>query len=455
MKFSAHSRGFIALLGVLVVLALPSPYDAWADAAGWVALSDSLFAPLVRDGDVAGLIAGVTVDDQRTIQAWGEARLGGHVPDAETLFEIGSITKTFTGALLARMAGIGEVGLDDPVQLYLDGLTTAPQVGPEPIRLWHLATHTSGLPRIMNHTAGQALFGDNPYANITPAMIYEWLGEVRLKAPPGETSEYSNMGMGLLGHVLALRAGTGYETLLRERILWPLRMQQTVIALDAAQSERLAPGYRRRALKLPLVADFKRVPAWDMPHLEGMGALRSNVGDMLTWVEANLCAIEIAQGEPTPVAGNSSGPAKVNSTSPLEWTEEVARPPRGDALFAALRVAMQPRARVSADTEIGLAWQLTTLIDESGTTRTMIWHNGATGGHHAFLGLDPARRLGLVVLANTATDRIESAAFDFFRHGAAEVGEAERDDKQEREPQQPAAREGDTAKPPAQPRAEF
>jgi D-alanyl-D-alanine-carboxypeptidase/D-alanyl-D-alanine-endopeptidase len=267
-----------------------------------------------------------------------------------TVFEIGSVTKVFTALLLADMVKRGEVSLNDPVAKYLPGSVTVPSRDNRAITLLDLATHTSGLPRLPGNLAPRN--PDNPYADYTVEDMYRFLSSYRLPRAPGTQYEYSNFGMGLLGHVLALRAGTNYEALVLERICRPLGMTSTRIALSPELKARLAFGH---------AAAGQPVANWDLPTLAGAGALRSTTDDLAKFLAA--C---------------------------LDLT-------RSD-LWPSAQLTFQPRNEAGMpDMDIGLAWHISKRF---GTE--VIWHNGGTGGYHSFIGLEPGRKKGVVVLANSA-----------------------------------------------------
>jgi len=278
----------------------------------------------------------------------GVSGISGLPLDENTVFEIGSITKVFTTSLLAEMVARGEVKLGDPVAKYLPASVRVPSRNGRQITLEDLATQTSGLPRLPTNI--RPADPSDPYADYTADKLFEFLATYTLPRDIGSRYEYSNLGMGLLGHVLALRAGKTYEDLLRERILDPLSMSDTRITLTPSMKPRMAQGF-----------DSEGTPAgsWDMPTLAGAGALRSTAADMLKFLAATL------------------DPA----SKPLGQILAQARTPR--------HAADRPR------NSIGLGWHI---VDIFGTTVT--WHNGGTGGFRAFIGIDDARRRGVIVLSN-------------------------------------------------------
>lgn len=270
-------------------------------------------------------------------------------PDAETLFEIGSITKVFTGICLARQSLDGAVKLDDTLRHLLPAEVVLPPEWQQ-LTLLQLATHTAGLPRLPDNLDLSPKNAANPYANYTATNLHAYLAQARLKHPPGKVAEYSNVGFGLLGHVLAVRSGKPYEQLVREAVSQPLGLSNTVITLTDAQRQRLAPGHSPKGA---------RVPNWDFDVIAAAGALRSCAADLLQFVEANLSPTD------TPV---------------------------GRALRESQRA--RPEAGLGAG---GLGWQHTTTIQGN---LKIIWHNGGTGGYRSFLGFDPAHQTGVVVLSN-------------------------------------------------------
>jgi D-alanyl-D-alanine-carboxypeptidase/D-alanyl-D-alanine-endopeptidase len=230
-------------------------------------------------GRNAGMVVGVLRGGERRVAGYGALDAGQQPPDEHSVFEIGSITKVFTTLVLADMVLRGEVALDDPAQKYLPGTVKMPTWRGQEITLLHLATHTSSLPRLPENLGKTIKDQANPYANYQVSDMYEFLSGYKLKRPIGSCEEYSNLGLGLLGHLLGLVAGETYGELVSERVLRPLGMNDTSITLSADQERRLAPGH---------ASDGKLTANWDTPALAGCGALRSTVNDMLTFMTASL-----------------------------------------------------------------------------------------------------------------------------------------------------------------------
>jgi D-alanyl-D-alanine-carboxypeptidase/D-alanyl-D-alanine-endopeptidase len=347
-----NPRSMLAL-ALVGVLAAPSRADHPPAAVS--AIVAEALDPLIESGKVVGMTVGV-VDGDRTY-VFGLGRIDKRfsaVPDGKTLYEIGSISKVFTGILLAELAERGEVALDEPVARLLPDGVSVPERNGKCITLEHLATHASGLPRIPTNLK---LNLADPYKGYEPDDLYAFLGKCTLNCDPGETADYSNLGMGLLGFALQRRAGmASYEALVADRIAGPLGLSDTRVRLGDALRERLAPGYSPR---------LRPVSNWEVLTLAGAGGVRSTMDDMIKF--ANFCM------------------------NPDDTT-----------LGRAVRESQRPRRdfREGGD-RLGLAW----LVREDGT----FFHNGQTGGYHAFLGLRPDRGVGVVILANTATDAVDDA----------------------------------------------
>ena len=309
----------------------------------------ALLQERVDAGGAVGIAIGLLEADGsiRTLEA-GSAGMGEDPLSPTTLFEIGSITKVFTGTLLADMVGRGEVSLDDPVRAYLPAGVTMPSRNGTEITLADLSSHRSSLPRLPDNMAPADM--SDPYADYTADMLYDFLSSHELRRDIGTEAEYSNLGAGLLGHVLAEHLRMTYEAAVRERILEPLGMDMTVIELSTEMDVPMAKGHDPGGDVVPL---------WNVATLAGAGGLRSNVQDMLHFVAANI-------GEPS---------------SELE---------------RAMRAAHAVRHPMGESMEIGLNW-----ITRTTDGRRIVWHNGGTAGFRTFIGFDPDAEVGVVVLTNS------------------------------------------------------
>jgi CubicO group peptidase (beta-lactamase class C family) len=277
-------------------------------------------------------------------------------PDGRTLFEIGSVTKTFTALLLAESAESGKLKLDDPVRLYLPDEVKMPNRGDKEIKLEHLATHTSALPRIPRSIGLFAIFSTNPYKNYDAGDLYSTLGGLSLSRDPGEKYEYSNLAFGLLGHALSRQADCTFEELVVERICKPLELRDTRVNLDEDQRQRFARPY---------TASGTKASTWEFDSLAGAGALRSTADDMLTYIEANMG---------------------------LKKTD----------LLPAMRRCHKSRQPTPNNIQsIGLGWH----VEKRAENAQLIFHGGGTGGYNCLVGFmeqDGEPTFGLVVLTNAA-----------------------------------------------------
>src|ERR1017187_2526799 len=313
----------------------------------------SIMANRVESGRAVGMVTGVIDEKGRQVVGSGKVSLDGtQQPDGDTVFEIGSVTKVFTSLILADMIEKGEVKPDDPVAKLLPATVKVPSRNGRQITLLDLSMQVSGLPRLPDNL--KPADAANPYADYDAAKLYDFLSRYTLPRDPGEKYEYSNLAVGLLGHALALKAGVSYEELLRRRIFDPFGMRSTSITLSEAQKKRLAPGYN---------ASRKPAKNWDFAVLAGCGAVRSTVNDMLKFVAANL-----------------------------ELTDTPLK-------AAMRRMRSATKAIGSEDLEIGMAWHVFTKFDAR-----IWWHNGGTYGHRSFVGFNPAKNEGVVVLCNTFMD---------------------------------------------------
>src|SRR5689334_19333392 len=228
--------------------------------------------------DSLGLVAAFLDGDRRSVLAHGQSGSENNRPlDGDTVFEIGSITKVFTALLFADMVVRGEVAPDDPAAKFLPAGVKMPDFEGAPITLLDLATYTSGLPRMPSNFAPKD--PGNPYSDYTAERLYDYLANHTLGYKPGTHYEYANLGFGLLGHVLELRAGRSYEDLVVSRICAPLGMDDTRMTLSDSMRQRLARGHN---MALAPVAN------WEFSVLAGAGALRSTANDLLKFLKMCL-----------------------------------------------------------------------------------------------------------------------------------------------------------------------
>ena len=309
-----------------------------------------------RQKQATGIVVGLIEPSGRRLVTYG--RLAKDDPrevDGDTIFEIGSVAKVFTSLLLADMVHRQEVALDDPAATYLPVHVRMPERSGRSITLRDLSTHRSGLPPMPGNLLAkmaQRKDPDGPHAGYGVDDLYQFLSSYSLPRDPGSEFEYSNLGAGLLGHLLAHRAGTDYESLVRNRITQPLGMPDTGIAPSPSMTQRMATGHN---------AMLALVTSADLPTpLAGAGALRSSANDMLTLLEAFL--------------GYKESP-----------------------LAPAMNTMFDTRCR-AGQTEMGLGWFI-----YAPDGREIAVHNGGTGGFRSYVGYEPKTRIGVVALSNAST----------------------------------------------------
>lgn len=341
----------------------PDPAIAPVTAAELQSVLDRDLARVLKNGELApatgaGVTIGIVEHGAERVFSYGTAK-------TDSIFEIGSITKTFTGLALAQMVEQGKVKFNEPVRELLPAGTVAKPAGAE-ITLLDLATQHSGLPPMPDNF--KPADKDNPYADYSSADLYTFIGKHGVEKPDPASFRYSNLGLGLLGQALAVRANTPYPKLIHDEITGPLGMKDTVVSLSAEQRTRFIQGHD---------GEHRPAHAWDLDGLAGAGAIRSTAGDMLVYLEANL--------HPDKLALAASGI------------------PGARTLSAALAQSHVLQADVAPGMRIALAWLYNT---DTGS----YWHNGATGGYSSFATFNPKEDFAVIVLLNTSIGKSGSFA---------------------------------------------
>jgi D-alanyl-D-alanine-carboxypeptidase/D-alanyl-D-alanine-endopeptidase len=293
------------------------------------------------------------------------SRFNGNPPDRHSIFEVGSITKTFTATLLAQMILDGKIHLEDEAEPYLtNGQVSMPVWDGTNITIKNLATHSSGLPRKPQDSNQPLPTGYNPYdpyAAYDAQYVYEYLSTYcQLQFEPGTRYLYSNTGMGLVGHIVGLVDHCNYETLVNREIFDPLGMEETSLFIGG-QVSNLAPGHDE---SLDSVENYT---AKDI--FQGAGFIKSSLGDMMIYLKAQMGLIETA-------------------------------------LEDAMKLTQQSHFDVGGVTyndregyyhlSIGLAWHIDVLPEGY----TFHWHGGRTNGYMAYMGFDLSAMTGVVILCN-------------------------------------------------------
>ncbi|MBL7933709.1 MAG: beta-lactamase family protein [Bacteroidia bacterium] len=310
-----------------------------------------------------GLSIGITVNGLSYFYNYGETeRDSKKVCSANTIYEIGSITKTFCGVLFAKAVVEGKLKENDELSKFLPGKYPELNLNGKAVLLKHLVNHTSGLPGIPDNLRNQPNFDSlNPYKNYTKEMLYSYLKTVKLESEPGIEFSYSNTGMALLGLVLEDVYGKSFEELVKEKICIPNGMTATTIQLSDEQQKLFAQGHN---------SEGSATSHWDLGIFKSAGALRSSSSDMLRFLDYNL---------------KEEDKAAVLSHKPT----------------------------FNGRSTIGLAW----FIKKTKSSNTLIWHNGGTEGFRSFAGFIKEKKCSVVVLSNSAmdVDFIAIAVLDYLQ----------------------------------------
>ncbi|HVF11970.1 MAG TPA: serine hydrolase domain-containing protein [Actinomycetota bacterium] len=288
----------------------------------------------VLSAGAVGVVAGCSAFDESSIAT--RSRLDDE-DLVEKVFEAGSVTKTFVAMLLVQLVSEGVVSLDDKLSNYF------PESPPgiSEVSLLELATHTSGLPRLPPNLRASSFDRANPYVRFDEEQLRDALQQTKV----GEkTFEYSNYGYCLLGVVASMAARTPLDVALRERVLIPLGLSESRLAIGTMGGDKEAIGHD---------ASDQETPHWDFtPATAGCGAMRMTIGDLLKYVR------HMAEGD--------------------------------DGRIQAL---IRSRVEREKGVDVGLAWML--VCDA-------VWHTGGTGGFGAFAGFNRKQKRAVALLANSS-----------------------------------------------------
>ena len=367
--FSIFGRTFLAAVYLVCFLpeAIPAETDSTETNSNKPSPAETLQQRVqkvaqtyVQSQSMVGVsIAVIDGDDSATVHQGRTSEIGPPPNDA-TLYEIGSISKVFTGILLADAVNRGQIRLNQNASELLPTGVTMPRWQDRPITVLDVATHRSGLPRLADNMP--SLHTANPYGDYTSALAYEFLNSHSLRRAPGTKYEYSNLAFGLLGHWIGSKAGKSYDELLQQRLTKPLGMPDTRVTLNPAQTARLATPY-----------DAQKQPTsnWDFADMPGAGGIRSSIVDMSQFAKMQL---RVPQNE-------------IGEAIELAWQKH--------------------HLGNNGDVSMGLGWHL--MGDNS--TRS---HNGQTGGYHSIILIDRKTESAVVVLANTAADAVDALAIELL-----------------------------------------
>ncbi|TAM98789.1 MAG: hypothetical protein EPN39_08315 [Chitinophagaceae bacterium] len=315
-------------------------------------LVERIVRPYIQQENTVGVSIGIIDNGKIYSYGYGETEKGNHqIPTDNTIYEIGSITKTFTATLLAEMVLLGKCKLSDPVNKYLPDSIPVLQKNGVKVTLEMLANHTSGLPREASDIL--RIIGDSfsdPYRDYDDNAMFSYLDSVKLRSVPGTRFVYSNLGFGLLGTILERISGLNYQQSIEKCICNPLHLTDTRTTLSEKQQQRFAEGYSERG---------NPTLHYHFESMAGCGAIRSSVQDMLKYLNAHL--------------------TENDSTN----------------LLKAFQLCERPTFQIVGN-HVGLGLLIPEYSPE------WYWHNGRTGGFSSYCAFNPDKKIALVILANSA-----------------------------------------------------
>jgi CubicO group peptidase (beta-lactamase class C family) len=309
---------------------------------------DSLASNYMNNPDNCGLSIAVYSGKQVNYYNYGDIKRGANqLPDKTTIYEIGSVSKTFTGILFAQAITDKKLGMNDPVKKHLgEGYDNLAYKGKD-IELVHLVNHSGRVHRIPFNLMAQPNYDPNdPYKNYSKEMVFDYMKKMIPDTFPGVKNEYSNLGMALLGLIEEKTYGKTFEELITEYICKPAGMTSTKINLNEEEKKRFATGYD---------IGGKETSHWELGALAGAGGIRSTAEDMMKYTKANL-----------------------------------------EETIPAFKLSHSTTFNNGRD-QVGMAWQI--VITKKGNE--LIWHNGRTAGFSSFCGFIKSKDAAVVVLSNS------------------------------------------------------
>lgn len=312
---------------------------------------DQLAIKYLQDPNNRSLSIGLIRGKHTEMFFYGETQLENHtLPDSHSLYEIGSISKTFTAVILAHAINQGKIKLNDDIRKYLSGDYPNLQFNDMPVRIIDLCNHTSGLPGLPENFEDHKGYKEsNPYLNYSKEMIGEYLGSFVLDELPGTRAEYSNLGFAILGMILEDVYQLPLKKLLQEVITVPIGMKNTTYEVPLSNQNLLTVGYDHE--------NGEESGYWDLGAFKAAGGLKSDLEDMLVYLRANIDA----------------------------YSKDFSFP--------------HHQTDVQAGYGRGLAWVTQFFNDD-----TIIWHNGGTAGFRSYCAFVKEKQTGLVVLSNSSKD---------------------------------------------------
>lgn len=318
---------------------------------------DSAVQPYITLQATAGLSIEILKDGKNFYYGYGETAKGNkQIPDEHTIFEIGSLSKTFTSVLLAEAVDDAKVKLDDPINKYLPDSIPPLQYQGIPVTLKTLSNHSSGLPGMPSNFYSSD--NSNPYKDYDNKNLYSFLKHFKPTRKPEEQYEYSNLAAGTLGVILENVYHKNYETLFIDKICKPLGMNDTKEFLPRDDSAHFAKGYNE---------DGMYNSPWDFKALAPAGSIRSTAADLLKYAKANL------------------GDAQPDLNKAIQLTHEITF--------------------TDGETKVGLAWHYIKPDKDE-----VLFHNGETGGYHSYFTVNLQKKFAVIILSNCARGTEDAGA---------------------------------------------
>ncbi|MDI1355555.1 MAG: serine hydrolase [bacterium] len=307
---------------------------------------DSILRKYMQSPHNCGISIGLNQNGRSHFYNYGESkRDSGNIPTQSTVYEIGAISNSFCGLLLAQAVLEKKIKMNDDIRRYLPVDCAKFAFYKSPILIKHLAAHTASLPRLPSNLRDQNQFDSlNPFKNYTKELLFKSLQNLSITNEPGTVRAYSALGIGILAAILEEIYGQTFEEIVHKKIAAPYNMANTQIQSDSSQRAVLSSGYDENG---------DPAPPWSFGEVPAMGGIASTTGDMLKYLGA--CAT----------------PNELN------------------------RMAQQ--VLYSGREEVSAAWS----IKATQEGNTLYWQNGGTAGFSAFCGFIPEKNLSFVLLANS------------------------------------------------------
>ena len=323
---------------------------------------DSIVFEFMSDPVNVGLSIGIIQNDKTHYYHYGEVkRESKQLPINATVYEIGSVSKTFTGMLLVQAIADKKINLEDDIRIYLPSQCSKLDYKGTPILVKHLVTHTSQIPRIPENLHKQQKFDPlNPYKNYDKKMVYDYLSTLNLDTLPGIQLNYSNTGMALLGIILGNVYKQSYEELLSKYITTPIGMKTTFVNLPANYNSNFATGYNDKG---------KETPRWDLGDQAGAGGIKSTIEDMALYLNENI----------------KESSTVIKNAHKIQFEQKTDR--------------------------MAYSW----FVQTTKSGNTLLWHNGGTYGFTSFCGFVKEKKCGVVVLNNSGIG-IDNLAINILKY---------------------------------------